>query len=138
MNLDWEEARWHDRRRLESLFEPWTPLGREAAMLLAVALQAKEPGERGLAVDAAIVAVEGGRLPSDLVVRAFDEVATALEPQPPSKYPLTLFRPGRLAASLEAIARPSGVHGAWALEVASGALARMVATHEPGPSRSGS
>jgi hypothetical protein len=132
-NLDWEEARWHDRRRLDPLFEPWIPLGREAAMLLAVTLQAKEPGERGLAVDAATAAVEGARLPADLVVRAFDEVATALEPQPPSKYPLTLFRPGRLATSLEAIARRSDLHRAWALEVASGALARIVATREPAP-----
>ena len=133
VNLDWEEARWHDRRRLEALFEPWTPLGREAALLVAVAFQAKEPGERGLAVDAAIAAVSAGRLPSDLVVRAFDAVATALEPQPPTKYPLTLFRPGRLATSLETVARRSDVHRAWALEVAAGALARIVATQQPAP-----
>ena len=102
-------------------------------MLLAVALQAKEPGERGLAVDAAIEAVERGRLPAELLVRGFDEVATGLEPQPPSKYPITLFRPGRLATSLDAIARRSALHRAWALDVAAGALARIVATRRPEP-----
>jgi hypothetical protein len=132
-NLDWWEARWHDRQRLEALFEPWTPLGREAAMLLAVALQAKEPGQRGLAVDAVVEAVTHERLSPEIVVRGFDEVSVALEAQPASAYPITLFRPGRLATSLDEIARRSGRHQAWALEVAAGAIARIQATSRPQP-----
>jgi hypothetical protein len=132
-NLDWWAARWHDRQRLEALFEPWTPIGREGAMLLAVGLQAKEPGERGLAVDAAATACEEGRLSADLLVGGFDEVAAALEPQTRSNYPITLFRPGRLARSLDAIARRSDQHRAWALEVGAGALARIMATERPEP-----
>jgi len=130
-NLDWWEARWHDRRRLEPLFEPWTPLGPEAGMLLAVALQAKEPGQRGLAVDAVIAGIDDGRLAAATVVTGLDEVATGLEVQPDAAHPVTLFRPGRLATSLDEIARRSGPHRAWALEVGAGALARAVATTRP-------
>jgi hypothetical protein len=132
-NLDWWEARWHDRRRLEALFEPGTPLGREAAMLLAVGLQAKEPGQRGLAVDAAADAVERGRLTAGLVIDAFDEVASGIEAQPASAHPITLFRPGRLSMSLEEIARRSERHGTWALAVAAGALDRIQRTSLPRP-----
>ncbi len=132
-NLDWGEARWHDRQRLEPLFEPWTRLGSEGAALVAVALQAREPGQRGLAVDAAIALVADGRLDASRLVAAFDAVATALEPQDSGGSPVTLFRPGRLAASLDEVARRSDRHAAWALEVAAGALARMVATARPKP-----
>jgi hypothetical protein len=131
-NIDWWEARWHDRQRLEALFEPWAALEREAAMLLAVALQAKEPGERGLAADAAAAAVERGLMAPELLDQGFDEVATALEHQAPSTYPVTLFRPGRLAKSLDAIARQSSLHRAWALEVAAGALVRIITARSPG------
>ena len=132
-NIDWWEARWHDRGRLEALFEPWTPLGREAGMLLAVGLQTKEPGQRGLAVDAAADGVERGRLAAEVVVTGFDDVAAALEVQQASKYPVTLFRPGRLALSLDEIARRSDAHRAWALDVAAGALARIQTTTRPEP-----
>jgi hypothetical protein len=132
-NLDWWEARWQDRHRLEALFEPWTPLGREASMLLAVGLQAKAPGQRGLAVDAAADAVDRGRLPADSVVAALDELASALEAQPASEYPITLFRPGRLAMSLEEVARRSDEHRAWVLAVAAGAVDRIQRTTLPQP-----
>jgi hypothetical protein len=133
-NLDWWTASWHDRQRLDALFEPWTPLGREAAMLLAVALQAKEPGQRGLAVDAAADGVGRGRLTAEVVIGGFDEVATVLEAQPASKYPVTLFRPGRLAKSLDEVARRSDGHRPWALDVAAGAMARLHRTTPPVPS----
>jgi hypothetical protein len=132
-NLDWWEARWHDRQRFEPLFEPWTTLGHEAALLVAVGLQAKEPGQRGLAVDATAEAVEGGRLPPELVVGALDGLAAALEGQPASTYPITLFRPGRLAVSLDAVARHSRQHQAWALAVGAAALDRMHRTIFPKP-----
>jgi hypothetical protein len=132
-NLDWWEARWHDRQRLEALFEPSTPLGPEAAMLVAVGIQAKEPGQRGLTVDAVGEGVHHGRLSAELVVAAFDAVARGLEDQPASKYPITLFRPGRLAQSLDEVARRSDEHRSWVLAVAAGALARMQATKRPVP-----
>jgi hypothetical protein len=136
-NLDWREARWHDRQRLEALFEPWTQLGREAALLVAVGLQAKESGQRGLTVDAAAEAVDVGRLPAELVVRGLDEVAAALEVQPASDFQITLFRPGRLAQSLDEVARRSDQHRIWALTVGAGALERMQRTALPQPVRVG-
>jgi hypothetical protein len=132
-NVDWWEARWHDRRRLEPLFEPWTAIGPEAAALLAVALQAKEPGQRGLAVDAAIQLVDGDRLAPGALDAAFEALATALETQSADGFTVTLFRPGRLTASLDEIARRSDTHRRWALDVAAGALAGMVATSRPQP-----
>ena len=132
-NIDWWEARWHDRQQFEPLFDPWTTLSREAALLVAVGLQAKEPGQRGLAVDATAEAVRRDRLPPEVVVGALDEVAAALVAQPASKYPITLFRPGRLAISLDEVARHSIQHQAWALLVCAGALNRMQRTTLPRP-----
>ena len=132
-NLDWWEARWHARRHLEALFEPWTPLGREAALLVAVALQAKEPVQRGLAVDAVAEAVDLGRLGAESVVSAMDEVATALAAQPASDVPVSFLRPGRLASSLDEVARRSDRHVAWALAVGAGALEGMQRTTIPEP-----
>ena len=131
-NLDWWEARWHDRRRLEALFEPWTPLGREAAMLLVVTLQAKEPGQRGLAVDAAVDAVARLRLPAARLVQGFHDVASGLNPQAP-EHPITFMRPSRLAASLDEVARRSEAHARWTLEVAAGSVAFMRAATSPEP-----
>jgi hypothetical protein len=132
-NLDWWEARWHDRQRLEPLFEPWTQLGREAALLVAVGLQAKEPGQRGLTVDAAAEAVDLGRLPAELVVGGLHELAAAIEAQPASDSPITIFRPGRLAQSLDEVARRSDRHRVWALAVGAGALERMQRAALPKP-----
>ena len=102
-------------------------------MLVVVGLQAKEPGQRGLTVDAVAEAVDLGRLPAALVVRGMDDVATALEAQPASDFSVTLFRPGRLASSLDDVARRSDRHGAWALAVGAGALVRMERTGQITP-----
>ncbi|MCE9555742.1 MAG: DUF6493 family protein [Planctomycetes bacterium] len=61
-NLDWWEARWHNRCFLELLLDPDVPLGDMAVLMLVVALAAKEPGEHGLATDIAIQAINDGRL----------------------------------------------------------------------------
>jgi len=64
-NLDWSEARWYSKTLLEPLLDPATPLRDMGLMLLVTVLAAKEPGEHGLATDAAIAAIEDGRLGSD-------------------------------------------------------------------------
>ncbi len=69
-NLDWGEARWATRRFLEPLFDPDTPLCSLGALLIAIALAAKEPGEHGLAVDATIETIQDGRLDAELLVEA--------------------------------------------------------------------
>jgi hypothetical protein len=46
---------------------------------------------------------------------------------------MTLFRPGRLASSLDQVARHSDEHRAWALVVGAGALERMRRTVLPEP-----
>ena len=132
-NIDWEQAAWENRGRLEPLFEPWTPVGREGAWLLAVALQAKEPGERGLAVDAFAAALDEGRLAPAALVTAMGELSSALEDQPASTYPITLFRPARLAASLREVASRSTANATAAHLVAGGALSAIVRVERPEP-----
>lgn len=61
-NLDWYEAEWGNRTHLEPLLDPDVPLRPMALFLLAVGLAAKQPGEHGLATDAAIAAITDGRL----------------------------------------------------------------------------
>jgi len=132
-NLDWWEARWSNRQLLEALFEPWTPLGTEGAMLLAVALQAKEPGERGLAVEGLAAALEDGRVDPDDIVRALGDVARALEDQPDTKYPVTVFRPRRLAASLDDLGRRSAALRTPAFRIGAGAVGLMLTIERPEP-----
>ena len=60
-NLDWWEARWHDRAYLEPLLDPVTPMGPMACLLLALALAGKEPGQTAVAVDALVHAHAEGR-----------------------------------------------------------------------------
>jgi hypothetical protein len=61
-NLDWWEAQWPNAAYLEILCDPCTVYGPNATLLLALGLAAKEPGESGLSVDAAIAALGDGRL----------------------------------------------------------------------------
>ena len=61
-NLDWHEAQWHNHRYLQPLLDPDLPLKPMALLLLALGLAAKEAGQNGLATDAAIAAIDDGRL----------------------------------------------------------------------------
>lgn len=117
-NLDWDQAEWPNRLRLKPLFEPWTEIGREAAFLLAVALQAKEPGERGLAGEAAAVLLADGRLKPQAIETAIAELADLVAAQPASNWPHRLLRPPRFATSLAQVASASRAHTLAAQEIA--------------------
>jgi hypothetical protein len=132
-NLDWWEARWSDRQLLEALFEPWTRLGTEGAMLLAVALGAKEPGERGLAVEGLAAALEERRVDPDDIVRALGDIARAFEDQPDTKYPVTVFRPRRLATSLDEVGHRSAALRGPAFRIGAGAAGLMLTIERPQP-----
>jgi hypothetical protein len=78
-NLGWWEARWHDHAVFALLNAPSAAFGPARIALLAAGLGAKEPGQQGLCVDAAIAAIEDGRLGEDALGRALAELrATGL------------------------------------------------------------
>lgn len=61
-NLDWYTSYWNNRLVLEPLCDPHCAMTDMALLVLAIGLGAKEPGERGLAVDAFVAARSEGRL----------------------------------------------------------------------------
>jgi hypothetical protein len=61
-NIDWSEARWHARHFLEPMLLPSEPIGEMARLLLALALGAKDAGERTLATDVLIAVISEKRL----------------------------------------------------------------------------
>jgi len=83
---------------LEPLVDPTTPFGPMACLLLARGLGAKQAGDHGLAVDAAIAALADGRLDGEGLGAA---LAITL---PGAKAP-------RLARTLSEVARASPMHG---------------------------
>lgn len=78
-NLNWDSALWANRAYLEPLASDFqtTPLGPMGALLIALALAAKEPGEAMLGVDCVIAAVAGGRLDGDSLGAALIEAASS-------------------------------------------------------------
>ena len=100
-NLDWWEAMWRNKVLLEGLLDSGTPLRQMGLLLLGLGLVSKEPGEHLLAVDAAIRAVEEGRLGSDNL----GEILTALVSAESVKL-------GRAAKTLTLVAAASDGHAA--------------------------
>ena len=100
-NIDWWGAEWHNKALIEPLLDHGTPLRDMGLMLLAIGLGAKEPGEHGLATDAAITAIEDGRLGSDNLGRV---LALLL--------PTGIIKAGRWAKTLRDVARASQAHAA--------------------------
>lgn len=98
-NLDWTTARWHHRHYLLPLLDPNVPLTPMATVLLTLALGAKESGESGLAIDAAIATIEDGRLDGSRLGRRLH--AILLESFAPAK---------RYARTLAEVARVSELH----------------------------
>jgi len=99
-NLDWWDAAWHYRTYLEPLLDSGTPLRHMGMFLLLIGLAAKEPGEHGLATDAAIAAVQDGRLGSDNLGEALAE-----------HLPTNHFLLTRLAMRFQDISQVSELHG---------------------------
>lgn len=60
-NLDWWEARWWTHAYLHLLLDPTVPLTDPAALLLSLALCAKEPGQAAVGVDALVQSWREGR-----------------------------------------------------------------------------
>lgn len=104
-NLDWHEANWQFRAYLEPLLDSGTPLRKMGLLVLISVLAAKEPGEQGLATDAAIRAIEDGRLGGDNLGHAIERLL-----------PTGLIKAGRWQKSLGEIARTSPVHAAVVYE----------------------
>lgn len=114
-NLDWWEARWYAKALLEPLLEPGTPLRDMGLLLLALGLGAKEPGEHLLAVDAAIAAIEDGRLGGDNLGRVLGEIL--VQPQ---------VKLGRYATTLATVADVSDAHAAVVFVALDAAVPRTV------------
>ncbi|HEY8584517.1 MAG TPA: DUF6493 family protein [Capillimicrobium sp.] len=68
-NLDWSEARWHQRAYLEPLLRRPAALSDLEVTFLALALDAKEPGVQGLAGEIAAATLLDGRLSSERLGR---------------------------------------------------------------------
>lgn len=100
-NLDWSEVAWADRGFLEPLVDPTTPLGPMARLLLGLGLGAKEPGQHGLVIDAAIAALEEGRLEP---TQFGESNAPMLEKR--------VVLPARWAKTFAEVARASPTHAA--------------------------
>ncbi|MFC1849494.1 DUF6493 family protein [candidate division CSSED10-310 bacterium] len=100
-NIDWWEAQWQNKALLEPLLEAGTPLREMGLLLLTLGLAAKEPGEYGLATDAAIAAIEDGRLGSDNLGQMLSKLL-----------PTGLIKPGRLYKTLRDVSSVSPVHTA--------------------------
>ena len=61
-NLDWWEARWHQRVYLQPLLDPTVEVGPMGLLALACGLFGKEPGQTALAVDGLVRLQADGRL----------------------------------------------------------------------------
>lgn len=98
-NLDWHEAQWHNHRYLQPLLDPDLPLKPMALQLLVLGLAAKEPGQHGLAIDAAIAAIDDGRLDGP-------KLGSALS----SLLPTGMIKSTRWARTLQAVSQASPLH----------------------------
>lgn len=76
-NLDWWSADWSDRVYLETLLERAEPWQRAGAFLAALGLSCKEPGQRGLAVDAVAQGLASQRLSPARLGQAMGEISAS-------------------------------------------------------------
>jgi uncharacterized protein DUF6493 len=98
-NIDWSEAQWANRVRLEVLLEPDTHLGTMERQMLVFGLAAKEPGESSLATDIAIAAIQDGRLTALSLGETLVETLA-----------MDAVKGARLAKTLPHVARSSPLH----------------------------
>ena len=76
-NLERWHADWSTRAYLEPLVDSSTHLGDMGALLIALGIGASEAGQRGLATDALLSAISGGRLGPAAFGRALSEAAAS-------------------------------------------------------------
>jgi len=62
IDITWSEAQWHVRAYFEPMLSPDVPLKDMALLLLAEGLGAAESGQKGIAIDIVIMAIDDGRL----------------------------------------------------------------------------
>jgi tetratricopeptide (TPR) repeat protein len=110
-NLDWAEANWGHQVFLEPLLDPDTHLGPVARLLHGATLGSKMPGEKSLAIDILIAAVDDGRITGPALG---DTLATLVD--------LHLGRPARWAKTLAEAARVSPLHAETVRAGVEGAL----------------
>jgi hypothetical protein len=118
-NIDWWEARWHNRHFLEPMLLPMEPIAEMGRLLLVLGLGAREPGERTLATDVLVAALgdrrrEGAALGQTLA-RLYDG---------------RVAKGSRIAASLTDAARVSRQHAEAVATIIEHALAGL---HGPSP-----
>jgi hypothetical protein len=104
-NIDWWSAEWANRAFLEPFVDPTASIGPHARLLLAIALGAKEAGERGLAADVVGLALGDGRLTASGLAEALSDAAAA-----------ACDRPNRWAAPLADVATRSDHHASVVAE----------------------
>lgn len=118
-NVDWWQAMWHVRSFLEPLLLPNEPIKQMGCLLLSLGLAAKEPGEKSLATDVLIRAVEQRRLDP----RALGETLGQL-------YDYGVIKGSRIASTLSDAGRVSDEH----TEAVAIAIERLLASmHGPPP-----
>jgi hypothetical protein len=118
-NVDWWQAMWHVRCFLEPLLLPNEPIKQMGCLLLALGLAAKEPGEKSLATDVLINAVDQRRLDP----RALGETLGRL-------YDYGVVKGSRIASTLSDAGRASDEH----MEAVAIAIERLLAAmHGPPP-----
>jgi len=114
-NVDWWTASWANRAWLEPFVDPVTSIGPHGRTLIAIALGAKEAGERGLAADVATLGLSDGRLtPSTLAEGLIAAAAVSCD------------RPMRWALSLADVATGSDRHGVAVAEAIARTLPAVV------------
>jgi hypothetical protein len=119
-NIDWWSAEWANRAFLEPFVDPTTGIGSHAQLLLAIALGAKDAGERGLAADIVGLALADGRLAAAELGQG---LVRATE--------IGCDRPGRWAVSLADVAARSDGHAGAVAEAVARALPAL-ADRPPG------
>jgi hypothetical protein len=118
-NVDWWQAMRHVRCFLEPLLLPNEPIKPMGCLLLSLGLAAKEPGEKSLATDVLICAVEERRLDA----RALGETLGRL-------YDYGVVKGSRIASTLSDAGRVSDEH----MEAVAVVLERLLAAmHGPPP-----
>lgn len=118
-NVDWWQAMWHVRCFLEPLLLPSETIQPMGCLLLSLGLAAKEPGEKSLATDVLISAVEQRRLDA----RALGETLGRL-------YDYGVVKGSRIASTLGEAGRVSVAH----LDAVAVAIERLLAAMQgPAP-----